>query len=290
MLAISPLVVPFQSFDVASIKPNKAGNNIVFNQSRGDRLTMTGYTLQMLIQSAYDLQDFQIIGGPKWLNSDRFDVIATSSSPDLLKAEQPFGPTRQQLMLRSLLADRFKLVVHNENWELPVFALILVRADGRLGPELRRASVDCAAVASTRSPSTENRPPPARSGDRPGCGSRVIPGAIIAGGITMRDLVRGLSMLSNTGSSLGRMVIDRTGLSRAFDINLHFTPDRIPDFGPGGPVIDPNGPSIFTALQEQLGLKLDAQRGPVDVLVIDRAEVPVEKLAETSKAHTSTRF
>ena len=83
-------------------------------------------------------------------------------------------------------------------------------------------------------------------------------------------------MLSNTGSSLGRMVIDRTGLSGAFDIDLHFTPDRIPDFGPGGPVIDPNGPSIFTALQEQLGLKLDAQHGPVDVLVIDRAEIPVE--------------
>ena len=92
----------------------------------------------------------------------------------------------------------------------------------------------------------------------------------------MPDLVRRLSMLSNTGSSLGRMVIDRTGLSGAFDIDLHFTPDRIPDFGPGGPVIDPNGPSIFTALQEQLGLKLDAQRGPVDVLVIDRAEIPVE--------------
>jgi uncharacterized protein (TIGR03435 family) len=72
------------------------------------------------------------------------------------------------------------------------------------------------------------------------------------------------------------MVIDRTGLSGVFDINLHFTPDRIPDFGPGGPVIDPNGPSIFTALQEQLGLKLDAQRGPVDVLVIDRAEIPAE--------------
>lgn len=275
VITISALAAPFQSFDVASIKPNKTGNNIVFNQARGDRVTMTGYTLQMLIQSAYDLQDFQIVGGPKWLDSDRFDVTATSSSPDLLKAKQPFGPTQQQLMLRSLLADRFKLAVHNETRELPVFALILARADGRLGPELRRASVDCAAVTASRSPSS-NAPQPPTSGDRPVCGSRVIPGAIVAGGITMPDLVRRLSMLSNTGSSLGRMVIDRTGLSGAFDINLHFTPDRIPDFGPGGPVIDPNGPSIFTALQEQLGLKLDAQRGPVDVLVIDRAEIPVE--------------
>lgn len=275
IVATLPVASPFQSFDVASIKPNKAGNNIVFNQTRGNRLTMTGYTLQMLIQSAYDLQDFQIAGGPKWLNSDRFDVIATSSSPDLLKAKQPFGPTQQQLMLRLLLADRFKLAVHNESRELPVFALILARADGRLGPELRRASVDCAAVTAARSPSGD-APQPPTSGDRPVCGSRVIPGAIVAGGITMPDLVRRLSTLSNTGSSLGRMVIDRTGLSGAFDINLHFTPDRIPDFGPGGPVIDPNGPSIFTALQEQLGLKLDAQRGPVDVLVIDRAEIPVE--------------
>ena len=77
MLAMSPLAVPFQSFDVASIKPNKTGNNIVFNQARGDRVTMTGYTLQMLIQSAYDLQDFQIVGGTKWLDYDRFDVTAT---------------------------------------------------------------------------------------------------------------------------------------------------------------------------------------------------------------------
>src|SRR5262245_11665824 len=275
LLAMLPLRAPFQSFDVASIKPNKSGNNIVFDQASGNRLTMTGYTLQMLIQSAYDLQDFQIAGGPKWLNSDRFDVIATSSSPDLLRARQPFGPTQQQLMLRLLLADRFKLAVHNETRELPVFALILARADGRLGPELRRAAVDCAAVEAARSP-RENAPKPPASGERPVCGSRVIPGAIMAGGITMPDLVRRLSMLSNTGSSLGRVVIDRTGLSGAFDINLHFTPDRIPDFGPGGPVIDPNGPSIFTALQEQLGLKLDAQRGPVDVLVIDRAEIPVE--------------
>src|SRR5215467_5271880 len=109
VLAILPFAVPYQSFDVASVKPNKTGNNTVFNQVRGNRLTMTGYTLQMLSQSAYDLQDFQIAGGPKWLNSDRFDILATSSSPDLFKAEQPFGPSQQQLMLRSLLADRFKL-------------------------------------------------------------------------------------------------------------------------------------------------------------------------------------
>ena len=273
MLAIPPRGAGVQSFDVASIKPNKAGDNIVFNQARGNRLTMTGYTLQMLIQSAYDLQDFQIVGGPKWLNSDRYDIVATSSSPDLFKAEQPFGPTQQQLMMRSLLADRFKLAVHTETRELPVFALVLARPDGRLGAELRKASIDCAALAASRA-RAENTPPP--SGDRPVCGSKVMPGAIMAGGITMSDLVRRLSLLSNTGSSLGRMVIDRTGLSGAFDINLHFTPDRIPDLGPGAPIIDPNGPSIFTALQEQLGLKLDPQRGPIDILVIDRAEIPVE--------------
>src|SRR5262245_17949362 len=143
VLSMLRLAAPSQSFDVASVKPNRTGNNMVFNQVRGNRVTMTGYTLQMLIQSAYDLQDFQIAGGPKWLNSDRFDIIATSSNPDLFKAEQPFGPTQQQLMLRSLLADRFKLAVHHETRELPVFALILARADGRPGPELRRASVDC---------------------------------------------------------------------------------------------------------------------------------------------------
>jgi len=254
----------------------KDGNPLLFSKmpDQDRAYSISGVSLINTRIMSYDLQDFQIAGGPKWLDSDRFDIVATSSCPNFSKAELSSGPTQQQLMLRSHLADRFKLAVHNETRQLPVFALVVAHAVGRLGPELRRLSVGCAALAAARTRVESTPPPP--SGDRPLCGSRVFPGAIMAGGITKTDFVRRLSMLSMTGSSLGRMVIDRTGLSGAFDINLHFTPDRIPDFGPGGPVIDPNGPSVLTALQEQLGLKLDSQRGPVDVLVIDRAEIPVE--------------
>ena len=97
----------------------------------------------------------------------------------------------------------------------------------------------------------------------------------------MAQFATALSTLSNTGSSLNRLVVDRTGLEGTFDMTLRFTPDNMPPFGPGGgppglPPIDPNGPSIFTAVQEQLGLKLDSQRGPVDVLVIDRIAMPTD--------------
>ena len=97
----------------------------------------------------------------------------------------------------------------------------------------------------------------------------------------MAQVATALSQLTNTGSSLNRLVVDRTGLEGNFDVDLHFTPEHVPNFGPGGPPpgtppIDPDGPSIFAAVQEQLGLKLDPQRGPVEVLVIDRVERPTE--------------
>jgi len=97
----------------------------------------------------------------------------------------------------------------------------------------------------------------------------------------MAQIATAFSALTNTGSSLNRLVVDRTGFDGEFDMTLRFTPENIPNFGPGGPppgtpTIDPNGPSIFTAVQEQLGLKLDSQRGPVEVLVIDRVELPTE--------------
>jgi uncharacterized protein (TIGR03435 family) len=172
-------------------------------------------------------------------------------------------------MVRTLLADRFKLTVHDEVRDLPVYALVTARSDGRPGPQLRRVEVDCAALY-------DDGPRPATPGPgKDACGAfRGLGTSRITGhAVTML-------MLANlvVRGSVGRMVLDRTGLSGAFDLDLEWTPERTAlsaDASPGAPPAS-EGPSIFTALQEQLGLKLDSRRGPVDVLVIDHVERPTE--------------
>ena len=218
-------------------------------------------TLRNIVRNTYGLQNFQIVGGPDWFDSDRFDIVA--------KAADDAPPERMLLMVRTLLADRFKLAVHTETREIPIYALVMARSDGRPGPQLRAAAVDCAALLAA---ARAGGPPPPRApaGERPICGMQTAPGRMMAGGYALPDVARNLSNFA------GRMVVDKTGLTGLFDLDVTWTPDQMPPgpLPPGAPAIDPNGPSIFTALQEQLGLKLDSQRGPVDVLVIDHAEQP----------------
>jgi uncharacterized protein (TIGR03435 family) len=282
-------------FEVASVKPHKSNDNSfgIFGQP-GGRFTATNATLRLLIRTAYQLQDNQIIGGPGWLGSDHFDIVAKGNE-NVAFGPAPVGqgPGAMQLMLRHLLADRFRLATHKETRELPIFALVMARSDSRPGPQLRIAAVDCAAAAAARgkgatagpggpgSVNGEGRGPgsPASSvpGERPPCGMRIGPGTIAAGGNRMPQFATVLSTWVN------RLVVDKTGLTGSYDIDLQWTPDQMP-FGLGGepspaappPPIDPNRPSIFTALQEQLGLKLDSQKGPVEVLVIDHVEQPSE--------------
>ena len=254
-------------FEVASIKRNTLNDMIVVIQSQNNRFMARGYTVQMLIQAAYRVQEFQVAGGPDWIGTDRFDIEATEP-PDpggqrSTVAPGPGLPSRRDLMLRALLEERFNLAVHKETQERPVFALVLARSDGRLGPQFRPATVDCATA----------------TGDD-ACGTNVGPGYIRVRGVTMPQLATSFSRLTMTGSSLNRLVVDRTGLDGRFNADLKFTPENIPTLPPDSPLklptIDPNGPSVFTAVQEQLGLKLDAQRGPVEVLVIDRVDRPTE--------------
>jgi uncharacterized protein (TIGR03435 family) len=179
-----------------------------------------------------------------------------------------------QLMVQALLADRFKLVVHRETREMPTYALVLAREDERLGPQLKVSTVDCSPGARRGLPP----PPPPGPNERPPCGMRMAPGSIMSGGTALSQLATTLS------NSVGRMVVDKTGLTDRFDIDLKWTPDGMAAGGglgiPGGappPVpVDTSGPSIFAALQEQLGLKLESERGPVEVLVIDSVEHPTE--------------
>jgi uncharacterized protein (TIGR03435 family) len=228
----------------------------------GGRLTVTNFPLDRVIRWAYRLQGFQLVGAG-WTSSDRFDIIA--------KAEDNPPPDERQLqlMMRTLLADRFKLTVHSETRELPIYALALA---GKLGANVRPSTMDCAAVeAAVR---TGGAPPAPRAGERPLCGININGngGNLIAGGVTMSQVALNLS------SVVGRTVVDRTALNGAFDLDLHWMPDQLPQQRIGTPevppIIDPNGASIFTALQEQLGLKLESTKGPVDVLVIDHVEQP----------------
>jgi len=262
---------PAPRFDVVSVKRNTLNDGTVMMGTRGDTFTGRGVMLRMLIAGAYGVQDDQLIGAPAWLATDRFDIVA--KAPASTSEDRPAPVSRNQLMMRALLADRFGLTVHKETRNLPVYALVLPR-DGRLGPHLQKVAIDCAAIEAAararQSNPSSNAAPSAR-----GCGTSVGPGVVLAWGQTMWEFATALSKLWNTGSSLNRPVIDRTGLTGTFDVDLRFTPERIPSGGPW-PSIDPDGPSIFTAIQEQLGLKLEAQRGPVDVLVIDRIEPPSE--------------
>ncbi len=166
-------------------------------------------------------------------------------------------------MLRGLLEERFQLRTHFESREQPIYALVLSDENGELGPQLRRRTVECAAIAA----GTATGEP---------CGGQIVPGRVFSRGVSIPQLVSGLARLM---PNVGRLVVDRTGLTGTYDLDLTWTPDQLPSADrntmpmPTAP-IDPNGPSLFTALQEQLGLKLESARGPVPVLMIDSVDLP----------------
>jgi len=265
------------AFEVASIKPNNSGDGrVMLQQQPGGRFTATNVPLRLLIRNAYQLQDFQIVGGPSWIGSERYDIVAKAEdgTPPETPSLDRTGPSRIQLMIRSLLAERFQLVVHDETRELPIYALIVARSDGKLGPDLHKSEVDCNAIfAAGRGRGMPPPPAPPQPGERPQCGIRIGMGNLAMGGAPLSQFANSLAMF------VGRTVQDKTSLPGSYDVNLTWTPDQMPQRPPGAPEappVDPNGPSIFTALQEQLGLKLDSQKGPVSVLVIDRVERPKE--------------
>jgi len=266
-LAQTPERLP--SFEVASVKQNTSGESRTSMRTQpGGRFVVTNARLKGLIATAFGMADPQslidarILGGPEWIGSERYDINAKAN---IEFRPSPDGPPRELLlMMRSLLEERFKLKAHRETRELPIYELVVARADRRLGPEMRQPAVDCdAAIAA-------GIPPPRQPGEPPPCGLMAGPARTIAGGATMQQLAANLTV------RLERLVFDKTGLTGRFAFTLAFTPDRMPTEAPppGIPPIDPNGPSLVTALQEQLGLKLEPARGPVDVLVIDRVEHP----------------
>ncbi len=233
---------PPKEFEVASIKPSApGGRGVRIQMAPGGRLDVSNVTLKLLIQQAYGVKDFQISGGPGWINSERYDVVA--------KADRDIGKAEElRPLIQKLLADRFQLTIHRDTKELPVYALVV----GKNGPKLKESAAN-------------------------GPGSQIRMGRGLINGQGM-----GMEMLAGELSRpLGRTVIDRTGLKGQYDIKFEWTPEDGPGHGPGdgpesAPPSDTTGPSLFTALQEQLGLKLESSKGPVEIIVIDRAEKPSE--------------
>lgn len=250
-------------FEVASIKlSSPAGGGTQIGVSPGGMFTARNVTVRTLIQQAYDLRDFQVSGGPGWLDAQLYDIVAKGNgaavSDDEIRkmtAEQRKAFKAQFLLkLQMLLADRFLLKVHRETKELPIYALIVAKS----GPKIKSAGGEPALGGLT-----------VRGGD---AGQTVITG----NSVPMAALARLLS------TRVGRAVVEMTNLKGDYDFKMSFTPDMGPLPGSSGDgtdqptVVDTGGPSIFTALQEQLGLRLEAQKGPVEVVVIDS----VQKVSE----------
>ncbi len=260
-------------FEVASIKPTKAGTPGFFiNMRPGGRFSATGITVKFLLEQAYDVKDSQVIGAPSWTDSERYDIDAKPDEAEIAKTNKLSPDERRQelmKMLQSLLADRFKLSLGHDTRELPVYALVVAKN----GPKFHESTIK----------PTPNQPdaplPPPGQGGPPRQGIRMNGRGDLT--VTYVDVPMFADLLSRM---VGRIVVDKTGLTGKYDFTLKWTPDEgqgmmggppRPD-GIAPPPPDPSGPSIFTALQEQLGLKLDSQKAMTDVLVIQHVERPTE--------------
>jgi uncharacterized protein (TIGR03435 family) len=245
------------------------------------RLTAMNVTLRMLVMAAYQKQPFQLVGGPPWQNADKFDINATAGGDAKPSTDQML------VMLQTLLADRFNLKVHTETREVPIYALMLSRGDGKLGAKLKPSADTCPDFKVQQQQQLEAIAKGGLAGlaamaAKPGGPCSFSPlQPSTPGSIGMRASGQSISTLTLVLTQLtGRPVIDKTGLAGLYDFDLFIDLQTIirlsNELGINVPVPQglPEGPSLMTQLQEDLGLKLDSQRGPGDVLVIDSAELP----------------
>lgn len=258
------------SFEAVSIRPNRSGDpGVSIRRQPGGRFNTVNAPIRSLITLAFQIQGFQLVNDPDWISDDRFDIVAKmDGDPPPMPPGSPNDP--MVLAVRAMLADRFKLATHRETREMDIYALVMARPDGKPGPALRPSTQDCPGALGARA--RGGAPPaPQPGGTQVLCGIRQSFGRVIAGGIPLSMFTNGLA------GQLGRVVVDRTGLGGGWDFELTFAaePPRGP-LPPGiaPPPVDPDAPSLFTAIQEQLGLKLESTKGPVDVVVIDNVERP----------------
>jgi bla regulator protein blaR1 len=237
----SQLATGRPQFETASVKPSNSEDRRPLFNIKPELFRASNVTVNRLIQVAYGIESFQVAGGPAWVGSDLFDITA--------KPEAPAKPDQLNLMLQSLLAERFQLAIRRETREAPGYALVLSKS----GPKFRDAK------------EPDGRPV-----------IRIRRGSVEAQATGMVALAGLLSSL------VSRPVVDKTGLSGKYDLKLEWTPDenqtamlqamRVPEGT--APAPDQVGASLFTALQEQLGLRLESQKAPVEILAIERIAKP----------------
>jgi len=248
-----------EPFEVASVKPNRSGAAQWDFDSPPGRVVGTNVPLRELIRFAYYIYggDWDVrLDIPDWTTTARFDVDA--------KTPGSVSQDRAMSMLRHLLGERFAVKVHYETRQRPIYAMVLARGDRKPGPQLKPNPIDCGAyTAAVQAARAGRGAPPPMDPERPTCGSRGEPGHIVASGMNMSQLALWL------WPNVGRPVSDETGLgTQGFDYELRWAPVTSTTDAAV------SGPSIFTALEEQLGLKLVPREGAVEVLVIDRIERP----------------
>jgi bla regulator protein blaR1 len=268
---------PAVAFEAVSVKPNIAGGMFARVDERSPgRFTAINVPVALLVRFAYGLEDFEVAGGPRWLETDRYDVVASAGGEATTD--------QKRAMLRQVLQDRFKLAAHTERRELPTYALLMARNDGRFGPGLHRSTVNCGSDAqSALGPDASTlrwigSDSPAWAGI-PSCGffgpspDTNLPAG--RGGLSFRGLTMG-SFAKTVARLVHRSVTDETKLTGSFDGDFGFIEELPPPPPPPGAPNTLTSPflSIFTVLPEQLGLKLQPSRGPVNVLVIDAVERP----------------
>jgi uncharacterized protein (TIGR03435 family) len=262
-------------FEVATVKVNvsRPGPSFALMLLPGGRVVAQNAPLRDVIRAAYGLEDSQLEGGPDWLRTTRIDIEARAGGAVTIDGARA--------MTRTLLAERFRLATHTDTRQLPVYALVLSRSDRSPGRALRVSGKDCAPVTLPAG-LPPAPPPPAGGGITLMPGGFQCPSGLFPGHLSLRslDMTAFASVLWRR--LFQRPVVDRTGLSGPFDLDLTYLPDletmngRPASENPALPAQILGASSIFTALQEQLGLKLESARGPVDVLVIDKVEPLIE--------------
>jgi uncharacterized protein (TIGR03435 family) len=244
------------TFEVASIKPS-AVDSLADDHSEvqpSGRFVVTNMALDDLVRGVFEVQRHELVLGdrvPSWFTTQKWDMVGKGPPITDEAAQRPL----LRVMMQNLLIERFKLVTRREMRDTPAYALVVVRTDRSLGPQMRPSSADCAALSAAFKATGARQTP-----DSPTCGLRKLRGQFRGTGVQLSELVMALTPVA------GRPVVDATGLTGSFDLSMKFTANDAAD--PAG------GASLFTAIQEQLGLRLEARRAPVNVLVIESAERP----------------
>lgn len=239
---LAPPSTPKLAFEVATVKPSRPGSTNEDWDSDGDRLTIRGYSLRKLIRAAFNLKsDAQIVGGPEWIGNRYFDISAKAGDEQIAAFSREHRdhdePSAIQIMLQTLLSERFHLEVASADKKLPMFALVVSGKKARLQPDPEKSR-----------------------------NLSIHDGHMVAIATSMKDLAESLTRMREVGD---RVVIDQTDLPGTYDFELNWTLDR----GTGIPE-EAVYPGLFTALQEQLGLRLKPEEGSVPVVRVIAAQVP----------------